>query len=324
VDPYEEFIRWYEAKRQSTADPLTEYNPVIWPELAREEFELDWLVEGFWPAGKHMHLFAAHKTGKSLVSLHMAANIAMGRDPFTGMAMPAHDVSYVDNEMTRQDLQERLFDMGFAPDMESGALDRLHYHFYPHIGALDTPEGAQRLMEWVQKDGSDAVVLDTISRVVRGEENSNDTYRNFYNYTGTLLKAHGIALLRLDHEGHIQGHSRGASSKADDVDIVYRLKAAENGLVLDLQVSRVNYVRQTITLTKGTDLLTFTAVDHYMWPAGTTAKADELDAMGCPEGLSVRKTQKWLRDNGQIPGNTQLLTAAIKWRNGRVTMPGID
>src|SRR5580765_1471224 len=169
MDFYEEFIKWYTTREAVGTAP--EYNPVIWPELANEEFELVWLVEGLWPTGKHLHLFAAHKTGKSLVSLHMAVNLAMGRDPFTGAVIEPHDVTYIDREMTRQDLQERLFDMGLTTAMNTGQLDRLHYHFYPNIGYLDTPEGGSRLMQWVEKDGSDVVIIDTLSRVVKGEEN---------------------------------------------------------------------------------------------------------------------------------------------------------
>jgi len=321
MDPYEEFIRWYEARQQQEQ---ADYDPVVWPDLANEAFELEWLVEGFWPAGKHMHLFAAHKTGKSLVTLHMGASLALGIDAFTGAAMKPHDSTYIDKEMTRQDLQERLFDMGLSNAMKSGALDRLHYHFYPNIGYLDTPEGGHKLMQWVQKDGSDVVIIDTLSRVVKGDENSNDTYRNFYNYTGALLKANGIALLRLDHEGHQKGHSRGASSKADDVDLVYHLKTVDQGLALEKQFARISYVRNFITLRKGDPVLGFTSIDAYMYPEGTKEKVLQMDQCGCPEGLSVRQTAKWLRDHDQIPGKTEVLTAAIKYRNDRVQMPGLD
>lgn len=320
MDPYEEFIRWYQERQQQEH---TEYDPVVWPDLANEEFELVWLVEGFWPAGKHLHLFAAHKTGKSLVSLFIAVCLAMGRDPFTGDPIPPHHVTYIDKEMTRQDLQERLFDMGLKHQMEAGQLDRLHYHFYPNIGYLDTPEGGNRLMQWIQKDGSDVVIIDTLSRVVKGEENSNDTYRNFYNYTGALLKSHDIALLRLDHEGHQKGHARGASSKADDVDLVYHLKSVDDGLALEMKFARVSYVRNLITLKKGTDVLGFTS-GAYMYPDGTGERVKLLDQLGCPEGMSVRKTAQWLRDRNHAPGKTEVLGAAIRFRNNRVAMPGID
>jgi len=307
-----------------SGDTAPEYNPVIWAELARKEFELEWLVDGLWPTGRHLHLFAAHKTGKSLVSLHIAVSLAMGKDPFTGADIPAHDVTYIDREMTEQDLQERLFDMGLTKAMEAGLLDRLHYHLYPNIGYLDTMEGASKLWQWVEKDNSDVVILDTLARVVKGEENSNDTYRNFYNCTGAMLKAHGIAMLRLDHEGHQKGHSRGASSKADDVDLVYRLKAVDGGLMLEMQFARIAYVKKSLTINLGTDILTFTSTEHRAWPAGTVERVKELDSMGLPEGLSVRKAQAWLREHDQTPGKTELLTAALRYRNERFEIPGLE
>ena len=324
MDPYEEFIRWYSARQDEQLEQAGEYNPVLWAELLNEEWELEWLVDGLWPTGKHLHLFAAHKTGKSLVSLHMAVSIAMGRDPFTGAEMKPHDVTYIDWEMTRQDLQERLFDMGLTQAMKDGGLDRLHYHLYPPLGYMDTLEGGNKLMQWVQKDGSDVVIIDTLSRVVKGDENSNDTYRNFYNYTGALLKSNGVAMLRLDHEGHQAGHSRGASSKADDVDLVYHLKVVDGGLALEMKFARIAYVKKSITVQIGTDMLTFTSQDHKAWPAGTVEKVKILDALGLPEGLSVRKAQAWLREHDHVPGTTALLSAALQYRNERVDIPGLQ
>jgi hypothetical protein len=325
VDPVEEFANLWRAHKiqlgiiEAEIAPESEYDPVIWEELFKAEFELEWLVEGLWPTGKHLHLYAPHKTGKSLLTLWVAACLAIGRDPLTGAPMEAHYVTYVDNEMTPQDLFERLFDMGFTADQ----LTRLHYHFYPHIGWMDTDEGGKKLMQWIEKDGSDVVILDTLSRVVRGEENSNDTYKNFYNCTGMLLKAAGVAMLRLDHEGHQSGRSRGASSKADDVDLVYGLKRTDDGLLLTMQYSRVPYVDHSISLLQGTEPLTFARSGMKGWPAGTKDRALELDQLGCPEGLTQRKTQAWLRERGLPIGKNAVLTAAQKYRSQRFTMPGI-
>lgn len=312
-----------EYQQQHSVDG-NEYDPVLWEGLTVEEFELEWLVDGLWPTGKHLHLFAAHKTGKSLVSLHMAVSIAMGRDPFTGVEVKPHDVTYIDWEMTRQDLQERLFDMGLMEAMKSGALNRLHYHLYPPLGYLDTVEGGNKLMQWVHKDGSDVVILDTLARLVKGEENSNDTYKNFYNCTGALLKSNGIAMLRLDHEGHQAGHSRGASSKADDVDLVYHLKVVDAGLSLEMKFARIAYVKKSMVLIQGADPLGFTSHHGKAWPAGTVERAKELDMLNCPDGLSFRKTQMWLRDNEHKVGNNEVLSAAIRYRNERVDIPGLE
>lgn len=323
-DPVEEFYKQWQLRKTAATNGYvpSEYSPVIWAELAKEEWELAWLVEGFWPTGKHVHLFAAHKTGKSLLSLWVAVSLAIGRDPFTGAPIPKRHVSYFDWEMTRQDLQERLFDMGLANAMEAGQLEYLHYHLYPPIGFLDTQEGGIKLLQWVNQDGSDVVVLDTLSRTVKGEENSNDTYRDFFNFTGAALKARNVAMLRLDHEGHQEGKSRGASSKADDVDLVYQLKQTDEGLQLVKKFSRIAYVSSTITLTMDPEQVGFTSSPHEAWPAGTKDRADELDALGVPDGLSVRKVQAWLREHDHLVGKTTTLLAAIKYRNQRVELGG--
>jgi hypothetical protein len=83
-------------------------------------------------------------------------------------------------------------------------------------------------------------------------------------------------------------------------------------------------VKKTLTIVLGTDLLTFTTSESKGWPAGTLEKVRELDNLGCPDGLSVRKTQKWLRDNDHVPGRTEVLLAAIKYRIERVEMPGLQ
>ena len=66
---------------------------------------------------------------------------------------------------------------------------------------LDTREGGAALLAYALSVGADLVVVDTMSRAVRGPENDADTVQNFYRATGGLLKGHGIALLRFDHAG---------------------------------------------------------------------------------------------------------------------------
>lgn len=316
----EEFYAARQARLEALANGHVEFDTEIdWHEVITADYELEWLIEGLWPTAKHLHLFAAHKTGKSLISLAMGIGLAIGVDPFTGANIKPHDVTYLDREMTAVDLQERVLDMGFT-DADSERLKRLHYHFYPKIGYLDTPEGGNALMRLLQSNGSDVVIIDTLSRVVKGEENSNDTYKDFYNYTGQQLKAAGIAMLRLDHEGHTGGHSRGASSKADDVDLVYQLKATDDGLEIIKQFARVAYVRPTIILKQTDDPLGWRETE-FAWPSGTLEKAQELDALGIDMELSVRKTQRALRDKGVTPGKTVILAAALKYRRERLVWP---
>src|SRR6188474_2115074 len=68
-----------------------------WLALRDKDYNYDWLVEKWWPVETHMHIFAAPKTGKSLLMLWVAANIALGRDPFTWEAIKRQQVAYIDN-----------------------------------------------------------------------------------------------------------------------------------------------------------------------------------------------------------------------------------
>lgn len=292
---------------------------IDWPTLADATYELDWLVEGLWPTGKHLALFAAHKTGKSLLSLHIACSIALGVDAFTGTAITPHDVLYLDKEMSETDIQERMLDMGHYKAMKAGDLKRLHYALHPVIAPMDTPEGGRQLLAYAQNVGATVVIIDTLSRVVQGDENASDTYKAFYANTGWLLKANGIALMRLDHEGHSGGKMRGSSAKGDDIDIAFRLVEIDGGYQFVRNLSRVGYVSATVTVTKGEEPLSFTIPNRggISFLVGTPEKAKELRDLGVPLGLSVRATQRWLRERGMTPGKTAVLADAIKYRNDR-------
>ena len=134
--------------------------PIDWDALFARENEIDWLVDDVWPAGRQLHIFAARKTGKSLLMLWMAANLAAGRDPFSGQAREHVRIAYLDYEMTEDDLLERVEEMGFMPDDLRG---RLFYYLWPTIPALDTYDGGQALMRLLQRDEAAAVILDTMS-----------------------------------------------------------------------------------------------------------------------------------------------------------------
>jgi hypothetical protein len=287
--------------------------PVDWHALWLRECNNEWLVEDVWPLGRQLHVFAARKTGKSLVSLWMAGNIAIGRDPFNGTPRTPMHVTYLDHEMTEDDLLERAEGMGFAPDQ----LANLHYYLLPSMPPLDTAGGGARLMQLIERDESQAVVIDTLSRVVQGEENSNDTYQNFYAYTGRPLKRAGVSMMRLDHEGHEAGRSRGASSKADDVDVIWRLQNTDDGKAFVRSAARIAWVPERVDLIERTEPLSF-STGMPSWPAGTKDKALELDSIGAPIDVSKRKARELLKEAHIEAGRDTVLTKAIAYRKTRV------
>jgi hypothetical protein len=285
-------------------------------ELSTMDFTHDWLVDGWWPESTQVHIFAEPKTGKSLLMLWVAVSIALGRDPFNGQPMKRHRVSYIDNEMTIKDLFDRLTDMA----MDFAELDGwLMYHPYPSLAPMDTPNGGVETLQLMQDDDSDVLIIDTLSRVVKGEENSNDTYRNFYNHTGRLLKAENRSLARLDHAGHDKSKSRGASAKADDVDLVYGLeKRADSdgnpGYRLTRTHARPGGTREFIDLSLADDPVAIRSVHAFTWTQQAITKARELAECNVPMGASQREAITLLKAGGFSPGKTQYLAEALRMR----------
>lgn len=288
--------------------------PIDWVALFKRENNAEWLVENLWPVGRQCHLHAARKQGKSLVSLWMACELACGRDPFSGTPITPIRMGYLDFEMTEDDLLERIEEMGYTAEQ----LANLRYFLHPAIPKLDTLSGGQTLMDTLAAFEIEAVILDTFSRVVEGGENDNDTYIHFYAHTGALLKAAGIAMLRLDHEGHESGRSRGASAKADDVDIVWQLKVTEDGMDFVRKASRISWVPELLAVKKLTTPTLAFRTGAQSWPAGTYEKAKELDELGAPMDISRRAAITLLKEHGLAQGKTIVLHSALRYRKTRI------
>jgi hypothetical protein len=188
--------------------------------------DIDWLVPDFIARGQSYALVSQAKAGKSLLMLDVAAALAAGRPVFGQKPRPPARVLYVDHENGEFDIIERLRDMGYTP----GELDNLRYLSFPSMPPLDGPAGGIDLADLAEHHDAALVIIDTVARVVAGEENSADTYRALYRHTLAPLKAAGRAAVRLDHRGHgTKTGARGSSAKADDVDAVWTLDTQPGG-----------------------------------------------------------------------------------------------
>jgi hypothetical protein len=270
----------------------------------------DWLLEPILARGRGHSIWAAKKTGKSLVALWMAAELATRGDVL---------VIYLDYEMTDDDLLDRLTDMGYGPDTD---LSRLRYAVLPSLPPLDQPEGGDALLERVEREQKThpglhvVVIIDTTSRALVGDENSADTIRAFYQYTGIRLKQHGVTWARLDHAGKDEDRGqRGSSAKGDDVDIVWHLRSADNGYTLTCDAARMSWVPERVALVRHDEPLRF-SVAPPSWPKGTLACADMLDGLRVPIEVTKRQAADTLREHGKRSSNA-VIAAAVKYRKGQ-------
>jgi RecA-family ATPase len=238
-----------QAPAQSGSTDASEWmTPIDWATFwSTESPGEDWLLEPLVATGRQTATYSLAKAGKSLLALDACAARASGRDVLGYPAKPPIDILYVDLEMTEADLRERLTDMGYGPDDD---LSHLHYYQLPPVPPLDGELGGQILTSIAIERGVDLVVIDTMARAVDGKENDADTLRAFYRFTGRILKAAGIALWRLDHQGKEEARGqRGSSSKDDDVDVVFRLTRLDaKTLKLTCTHKRVPWVPHEVTI----------------------------------------------------------------------------
>lgn len=159
-----------------------------------------------------------------------------------------------------------------------------------------------------------AVVIDTVSRVIAGKENDADTFAALYRYTMAPLKGAGIAVLRLDHAGKdVTKGQRGSSAKNADVDAVWTLTAAGPVITLHCEMSRTPVEAQAVTLRREIKPLRHEVTARAAAVGKVQVMMAKLDELGVPRNEGRIRCQKALNMAG-IPIDTNVLTEAIRTR----------
>jgi len=300
---------------QQAAALARDISPIDWRSFwATDVPAEEWTIEPIVPKGRQVAIYSPPKGGKSLFALDAVAALSTGRSVLGQPARLARSVVYLDFEMTEDDVRERLVDLGYGPDDD---LSRLAYYQLPSLPPLDTERGGRVLEEIIARHNPELVIIDTMARVVQGDENDAGTYTGFYAHSGIRLKRRGVGLLRLDHAGKdVNKGQRGSSGKADDVDCVFRLSLVEDKILLTRTHSRIPWVPAQVTLRRESDpVLRHVLVDGG-WPAGTKATAESLDELGVPLDATLATAVRALKMAGK-PRRRQVVGAGLRFRKLR-------
>ena len=297
-----------------------------WHALWADDSEEEWILEPLLPARRLVALYSAPKVGKSLLMLEIGVGISLGALTLGSQVPRPYSVLYVDFENDpKGDVRSRLQAMGYGPD----DLGNLHYLSFPTLAALDSPAGAEQLLAAIDAYGAEVVVVDTVSRAVKGEENENDTWLSFYRNTGLALKQAKVALIRLDHSGKDESKGqRGGSAKSGDVDAIWRMsKVNESVFTLDCEAARIPIAEKTLTLHRKTTPRLRHVVDAAGAAAAFTARLETciawLDGNEIPDSASNREVRDALKRGGQSYGKT-ITEEAVRRRKERLQAWGED
>jgi hypothetical protein len=273
----------------------------------------DEIVDGLILPGRWTALAAKAKAGKTTLEMACSVAISEGVDPFDGRPIVPVTVLYVDAEMGRLDLADKLAELGY-PD--PGALTRWHATDLPP--RLDTPAGGDMLVQATRQLGAKVVVIDGINGTVSGAEKDDLVWRAFYDHTIYPLKRLGVAILTGDNLGKDTTLGpRGSSVKVDKPDGVILLSRTDDGVKLTTRERRTSaYPSERILTIDGLDGVGPTRYRHvtHAWPPGTSDAVSVLDRLGVPVDWGRGRARQALATAGETMADA-VLNAAIRWRH---------
>lgn len=185
---------------------------------ADELHELDMPpIEFLWgdllrPEGR-LAIIGAPKTGKSFFAMQLGIHLATGT-PFLGMDTREARVLYIDFEISKEKLKERLDDM-----YATLGIDPPH-NLIPHSPgplSLEKAGGREVVGELIEAaklklGGLDVVVIDPRRQSMGGDENQSEVMTAWTNAIDYLRTEHDVAVVVVHHTGKsTSGAGRGSS-----------------------------------------------------------------------------------------------------------------
>lgn len=231
---------------------------------------------------------------------------------------------YVDPEMGRLEVRERLEALDLTPD----ELKRLHYSDL--VPKINNPDGAAAFNRTMDRLGIEIIAIDGMNGIVDGAEKDDTTWRPLFDLVIAPNKAKGRAIITGENTGKdVTLNDRGSSIKLDKPDAVLVLSRTSEGIKLKATHRRsAVYPHEQFYTIHGTD---GSEPIHYRraktaWPANTRKVSDVLDLLGVPDDISRRDARAALKaareiakdDPNDDPANYQTddvtLQSSLRWR----------
>ncbi len=173
-----------------------------------------WAIPHYLPVG--LTLFAGRaKLGKSFLALQIAQSVVTGGVALGEQATKG-PVLFLALEDSPRRLKDRMQGQAWLPDQRQEADFMCLGDFDKQIGPLSDPAGVDKLALQMQAKQYRLVVIDTLSRAFRGDQNDQDTMARALSPLQALALSMNCALVVIDHHKK-KGEQGGESDPILDV-----------------------------------------------------------------------------------------------------------
>jgi hypothetical protein len=192
--------------------------------LARDLPEPDFLLGSWLTTTSRVLLFAPTGIGKSMLAVAIGFRSAEGKPFMHWIARRKAMVLYIDAEMARRLLQERL-----ADEVERSGMQPEGFHAFSHedennFSPLNTPLGQRMVENLIKQIGQvDLIIFDNIMSLILGDMKDEESWRKTLPWVKSLTKRH-IGQIWIHHTGHDESHSYGTKTREWQMDTVIALE----------------------------------------------------------------------------------------------------
>lgn len=262
--------------------------------LERKTENIAWVVEKLIPKGSVIVLGAKRATFKTSSTLHAGIKAARGEKAFNHFKTTKTKCLLLDGESGYYALPMMLKRVGAKPTDNLFSTDLFKFN-------LLRQTDAEKLKEVIKKNEIGLVIIDSLRRALRGDENDSAVLSKFLTTIKNIASETGAAFVIIHHERkQLQGFKqdndsfdqldalRGSGDIAAAADVVIQLKRQGLSLILELTITKSRFTREGEPYTlvvnsqeiNGAEILDFFATE------GTVEETDTMKT----------KVLKWLWD----------------------------
>jgi hypothetical protein len=165
--------------------------------------------------------------GKTHFAMALFAHMGAGKDFLHWRTPRPSRVLFVDGEMSRRLLRQRVEDVVRRMDVTPSGLFILSAEDIPHFQPLNTPEGMAVIMQVIHTIGRlDCVCFDNVMSLVDGSMKDEESWQEVLPFIGALTENH-IGQLWVHHTGHDTTKGYGSKTREWGMDTVIHLTEAK-------------------------------------------------------------------------------------------------